>query len=274
MKVSIIIPTYKPQDYIWDCLDSIVAQTFPKNEFEVIIVLNGCCSPWREQIQDYIDNNMEGINVNFIQTDIAGVSSARNIGLDIAKGDYITFIDDDDFISPKYLEGLYKIVDSDTVSLCYPYAFNDGYPEIQIKDYALNAVYNQYCSNKRNRIASKVRKYFSGPWMKLIPKNIIQDLRFDHTLKVGEDTLFMFLISKNIKHLVFSDTDAVYYRRNREGSAINQGRSKRFYVQTNIHQISVYCRAYIQDFTKYNLLFFLSRVAAAVKSLFIKLFEL
>ena len=126
MKISVIIPTYKPQDYLWECLNSLVAQTFPKEDFEVILVLNGCCEPWKSNIQQYIDARMQGMNVNYIQTDEGGVSNARNIALDFAKGDYVTFIDDDDLISPTYLEELYEKAAPDTVSLCYPYAFNDG----------------------------------------------------------------------------------------------------------------------------------------------------
>ena len=69
MKISVIIPTYKPQDYLWECLKSLVAQTFPKEDFEVILVLNGCCEPWKSNIQQYIDDRMQGMNVKYIQTD-------------------------------------------------------------------------------------------------------------------------------------------------------------------------------------------------------------
>ena len=122
-KISIIIPTYKPQTYIWECLDSLRNQTFAKDKFEVIIVLNGCINPWKCQIEDYIANKMQGMNVNFIHTEQRGVSNARNLALDLVKGEYVTFIDDDDFVSPSYLEELYVKASPDTISLCYPYAF-------------------------------------------------------------------------------------------------------------------------------------------------------
>lgn len=107
MKISVIIPTYKPQDYLWECLDSLVAQTFPKEDFEVILVLNGCHEPWNSTIREYIDTRMQGMNVNYMHTNQGGVSNARNIALDKVKGEYITFIDDDDLISPTYLEVLH-----------------------------------------------------------------------------------------------------------------------------------------------------------------------
>ena len=133
MKVTVIIPTFKPKEYIWECLDSVANQTFPKDDFEVIIVLNGCCEPWKNDIDRYINQNMNGINVRFIQTDFPGVSNARNIALDNAEGQYVAFLDDDDFVSENYLSQLYEKASEDTISLCYPYAFIDGCAEQQIK---------------------------------------------------------------------------------------------------------------------------------------------
>lgn len=102
MKISVIIPTYKPQSYLWECLDSLRNQTFPKSDFEIFLILNGCKDPYQSQIENYLLIH-EICNLRLIQTDQLGVSNARNIGLDCANGDYITFIDDDDYVSPYYL---------------------------------------------------------------------------------------------------------------------------------------------------------------------------
>lgn len=268
--ISIIIPTYKPQDYIWECLDSIKKQTFPKERFELILVLNGDKEPYYSKIQEYISNNLVGYNVNFMYTDIGGVSNARNIALDVATGEYITFIDDDDYISPKYLEELYQSASSDTVSLCYPYAFNDGEPEVQLQ-YSLTNVYDECHAIAKHKLSSKVRKYFSGPCMKLIHCDVIANMRFEKFLSVGEDTLFMFVISKNIEKVSFAKSDAVYYRRNRRTSAINKERSKSFYVKTNVFQIVQYVKAFIRAPFSYNFWFFVSRIVAAIKSMFLKI---
>ena len=134
MKISVIIPSYKPKGYLWECLESLYNQTFPSNDFEILLVLNGCCEPYKSQIEEFLKGK-DMCNVCLIQTNQLGVSNARNIGLDRAKGDYITFIDDDDYVSPSYLEELYEKALPDTISLCYPYAFNDGSPEIQLPYY-------------------------------------------------------------------------------------------------------------------------------------------
>ena len=88
MKISVIIPTYKPLSYLWECLNSLIQQTYPKTDFEIILVLNGCCEPYKSDINHYIATSMQGVNINFIQIDEGGVSNARNIALDKAKGEY------------------------------------------------------------------------------------------------------------------------------------------------------------------------------------------
>ena len=268
MEISVIIPTYKPKEYIWECLHSLAIQTFDKKSYEVIIILNGCNEPYISQINSYIKNHLSALNVNFIQTNIGGVSNARNMGLDQAKGKYITFIDDDDYISPLYLEELYKFASEDTIVLAYPYAFNDGNPKTQLP-YSLTKAYEICTTEKRNTVNSIARKYFSGPCMKLIPMSYIQDRRFDIRFKNGEDSLFMFLISDKFKTIQFTSHDAKYYRRYREGSA---------YLSTNVIQrilnstrlIIAYTSIYIPNFKRYNFTFYFTRILGSIHSIILK----
>lgn len=267
MKISVIIPTYKPKEYIWECLDSLVEQTFCKDDFEVIIVLNGCCEPWNKEIETYIASKMQGMNVNFIQTDMPGVSNARNIALDNAEGEYVTFIDDDDLVSPKFLEGLYEKVTPETVSVCYPFAFNDGDSSTQIP-YRITEAYEYCVRNNKSTLSSKVRKFFSGPCMKLIPMSFIQDRRYDVRFKNGEDSLFMFLISDKINKVSFTSKEAVYYRRYRENSAVTTKRSRKNIILNSLYVISLYSKYYFKSPLNYNLIFYLQRVSAAIKVMF------
>ena len=64
MKISVIVPTYKPQDYLWECLNSLMNQTLSKQEYEVVLVLNGCTEPWKSQIAEYIKEHLQGMNIN------------------------------------------------------------------------------------------------------------------------------------------------------------------------------------------------------------------
>ena len=206
---------------------------------------------------------MQGLNVRFIQTDEGGVSNARNIALDNASGEYVTFLDDDDYISPRYLEELYAKASPDTVSVCYPYAFNDGHAEIQLQNYGLNQVYEHFHHQEQNSISSAVRRYFSGPCMKLISRDIILDRRFDKRFKNGEDSIYMFLISDKIKNIVFTSKEAVYYRRYRENSAVMQTRKRGDRIRNNINCIIEYTKIYFSG--HYNTLFYFSRIAAELR---------
>ena len=264
MKISVIIPTYKPKEYIWECLDSLVKQTFSKEDFEVILVLNGCCEPWKTEIENYISANMQGMNIRFIQTDTPGVSNARNIALDNAKGEYVTFIDDDDLVSPRFLQELYEKATPDTISLCYPFAFNDGDSATQIP-YRITEAYDYCVENNKNNLTSKVRKFFSGPCMKLIPMSFIQDRRYDVRFKNGEDSLFMFLISDKISKLNFTSKNAIYYRRIRIGSANSNLSTFSKKISHSKKMIFEYCKIYSRG--RYNSLFFFTRLLAILKSL-------
>ena len=263
MKVTVIIPTFKPKEYIWECLDSVANQTFPKDDFEVIIVLNGCCEPWKSDIERYINQNMNGINVSFIQTDFPGVSNARNMALDNAEGQYVAFLDDDDFVSENYLSQLYEKASEDTISLCYPYAFIDGCAEQQIK-YGITKQYNSLEDCGKVKF-TKARKYFSGPCMKLIPMKFIQERRFDVRFRNGEDSLFMFLISDMFRFVECTDRNAIYYRRYRENSAVTAKRSIIERIINSLRMIKAYSKIYFSGICKYDLGFFLTRILGALK---------
>lgn len=263
MKISVIVPTYKPQAYLWECLDSIYNQTFPKKDYELLLVLNGCNEPYHTQITEWLSKHSD-LRVQYFQIDEGGVSNARNIALDNIKGKYVTFIDDDDFISSTYLEELYEKAAPDTVSLCYPYAFNDGHIEKQLP-YSITNTYNYCIEHKCDKLASMVRKYFSGPWMKLIPMNFIQERRYDVRFKNGEDSLFMFLISDKIKKVAFTSKDATYYRRYRDNSAYTRGKTKREIISNKMSMIKAYISIYLKKPQKYSLFFFITRLLGTLR---------
>lgn len=263
MRISIIVPTYKPQAYLWECLDSIYKQTFPKTDYELVLVLNGCNEPYNTQINEWFSNHSD-LQVQYFQTDEGGVSNARNIALDNVNGEYVTFIDDDDLISPMYLEELYEKVNPNTVSVCYPYAFNDGKIEKQLP-YGITDAYNYCIEHKCNKLTSMVRKYFSGPCMKLIPMSFIQDRRYDVRFKNGEDSLFMFLISDKIKKFAFTSKNAIYYRRYRDNSAYTRSKTKREIIANKTSLIKAYISIYLRKPQKYSLLFFITRLLGALR---------
>jgi len=263
--ISVIIPTYRPQSYLWECLQSLAEQTLAHDYFELIIVLNGCNEPYYSQIQQFITQKMPAHKVQLIQTDMGGVSNARNMGLDIAKGEYITFIDDDDYVSSTYLEEMYTLATGNNIVLCYPYAFKDGSPNQQLP-YRITDAYNQCVGKADLSINSMVRKFFSGPCMKLIPASFVKNQQFDIRFKIGEDSLFMFLISNHIKNISFASQNAIYYRRCRENSTIFSTNVKQR-LQNATRLIIAYTKIYFSKMGEYNFLFYITRILGSLRSI-------
>lgn len=221
IKISVIIPSYKPQSYVFDCLNSIFNQTLNINQFEVIIVLNGCCHPYLDELNYYIDNNApKDLFIKLIQTDILGVSNARNIGLDNAQGEFVSFIDDDDLVSLDYLQDLLLHVDDESISV-------SNLAQLSTSSICLN---KDYISNAFEELKYSAyslysfRSFLSSSCCKLIPISIIKSNRFNSNIKIGEDSLFMASISHRIKKINLSDS-AIYYRRLRNESASKVRRS-------------------------------------------------
>lgn len=263
MKISVIIPTYKPKGYLWECLDSLYNQTLCKREFEVLLVLNGCDEPYKSEILNYIKQHKE-LNMNLIHTQNGGVSNARNLALDQMKGKYYTCLDDDDFLSSTCLEEMYRLANEDNIVECYPFGFNDGHPEMQQK-YGLTDVYDYCVANNCKTLNTTARKFFSGPCMKLIPTSYVGKRRFNIKFKNGEDCIFMFLISDKIKNIVYTSRNAIYYRRFREGSAVSRKRKKTERIKNSILCMVEYTKIYFSS--RYSTYFYLTRILAEIKCL-------
>lgn len=264
MKISVIIPSYKPQDYLWDCLGSINNQDISKASYEVIIVLNGCKEPYYGYIHSYITRNMAGSNVNLIQTDQGGVSNARNIGIENAKGEYVTFIDDDDYVSENYLQELYNVAKLGLTPIANLRAFDDGSDElydIYVTD-QFKAVENEEFF-KMNR----VRSYMSSPVAKLLSRSDIGIRRFDNKFSNGEDSLFIFAISNKIGLMKCTSSDAVYYRRYREGSAISKLNRPVVMLRNAFALSFAFFKIWLSNPFSYNFSFFLTRIVAPFKGL-------
>lgn len=263
MEISVIIPTYKPDYYIWECLDSIKEQTLNKNLFEVLIILNGEKEPYHSDILNYIKKyKLE--NFKLLYTEQNGVSNARNIGLEVCKGNYIAFIDDDDYIDKDYLQNFYKILDKDSLFIANIKNFCEENKE--------NVKKIKYIENDITTNFFKYRKSFSYIGAKIISKNIIGSFKFNTKYKNGEDSLFMVEISKNIKQIKTSNENSIYWRRIRKNSA-NYQKKKYSYIIKNYFLIFL---EYLKLFLKkeYNKSFVFIKILALFKGFFIQLINI
>ena len=262
MKVSVIVPTYKPQAYLWECLESIYNQTFPKTEYELVLVLNGECLPYDERIKDWLSRHSD-LQVQYLQTSEPGVSNARNMALNVAGGGYFLFIDDDDYVSPPYIFELYRAATRSIVSFSDAVSFDDETKQYDIEN-ALHQVFISKSCRRLYRIFS-VKRFYGAPVRKLISRDIIGDRRFDIHFKNGEDTLFFFLISDRIKYSRPAKASAIYYRRCRPSSAHFRQKMRKEKIRLGIDLMKTLCKYYFKAPMHYNFPFFITRLLGAFK---------
>ena len=148
--ITIIIPTYRPQEYLYDCLTSIKNQNIDFSLFEVLIVLNGEKEPYYNLIMGYIKVlDVSNFYVHYVES--KGVSAARNYALDLSKGEYVVFIDDDDKISSNYLFGLFRKIDDNTIVLSDERTFYEK-SNIEEKGY-LSKIFDELSVSKNKNIS-------------------------------------------------------------------------------------------------------------------------
>lgn len=199
-KVSLIIPCYNCSSTLRRCLDSVFSQTY-KN-IEVIAINDGSKDNTLAILQEYASIYPE---LKIIDKANAGVSAARNDGMDIATGEYIEFLDsDDNFLSNFAIESNVKLLEKHNVDVVI---FNFVHPCFQT--HLPSGVYN--LRNKK-----QFRKYYqdfffcSMPWNKLFKREMITN-KYDESMAFAEDELFNLANVKNVKKVYITDEVMLNY---------------------------------------------------------------
>ncbi len=205
-KISIIIPSYNEEKNISRCLDSVMNQTF--SDFEVLCVDDGSNDKTFDIIKNYSEKDSRIIP---LKNPDKGVSSARNFGIENAKGDYIGFVDSDDFIQPQMYEFLYRAVTENNCdfSVC---RYKKTSEFIQKKfEYKTDTFKPEnFISFYDSEFTNNNELVFSAIWTKLISKEILKNIKFNN-FRIGEDTVFNAqLCSKDYKS-VFVDAELYNY---------------------------------------------------------------
>ena len=186
-KITVIVPVYNVESYLRKCLDSIIAQTY-KN-IEIIVVNDGSTDASGEICKEFAEIDHRII---YIEQENAGLSAARNTGLENMSGDYVTFVDSDDWIELDYVEILYKKITEYQADIAVGnyYSFNESegmfYFHI-LGDSYYEKVYDNV-SIFENLYESQEMKSFAliSAWGKLYKAGLFEQLRFDIG-KLGED---------------------------------------------------------------------------------------
>ena len=211
MFISFIVPVYNVEMYLRECLDSILKQDLPYNEYEIICVNDGSTDKSIELLREYPNRYA---NVYIIDKHNAGVSSARNAGLDVARGEYVWFVDSDDFIGCnilKMLKGYLVDVKVDVLQFG-TYIFQDKLSSIEKKLYENRELKPKSFANNVFVTHNIFRKAFLKQ----------HKITFYTELNYSEDKVFVSeVLSKN--PIIEKINDVCYYYRYHAGSAISKG---------------------------------------------------
>lgn len=220
-KISIIVPVYNAEKYLHRCVDSILAQTF--TDFELLLINDGSKDSSGAICDEYAALDSR---VRVFHKENGGVSSARNMGLDNAKGEWITFVDSDDWIETNYLNQLCNIKTKSDLYL-------SGYKPylMDIKDVAYKNI------EEIKSILNKHIFYFSNVWGKLFRSDIIKQYKimFDKNMNYAEDTIFVFTYLQHIRS-IHTIASFGYYYENSDSSLCKQTRTPKqgIYIFTNL----------------------------------------
>lgn len=185
--ISIIVPVYNAEKYLRRCIDSILSQSF--TDFELILVDDGS-TDLSPKICDEYDSHDKRIKL--IHKKNAGVSAARNDGLDIVQGEFITFIDSDDWIDEGYLSTLLQFKQYDIVFFSHRLIFEDGYTSefrFEDKECESSEIWGVVSALKKN---STKWNFYGYTWNKMFRNQIIKkyNIRFIEKLRVSEDEVY------------------------------------------------------------------------------------
>lgn len=239
--ISIIIPVFNADKYLHGCINSIIGQTY--SNFEIVLVDDGSTDQSFDICKYYADK-YNNINLIGLRGSTLGASDARNLGLKIAKGELITFIDSDDLIPPNYLKTLVDTLNryGSKMSMC---SYNKVY-ENDIIDYSLVSDVNlQYKLLSSEEVMNMVLEdqTLTACWGKLYSKELFKHISFP-TERYNEDMFVVPELIKEAGQIAFVPTGLYYYNQ------ISQSlvREKFNYKKLDMIDAKLFWVSFVQEF--------------------------
>lgn len=222
IKVSIIIPVYNVEKYIHKCLETIIQQQF--NDMEIIVINDGSTDNSLNIINKFakIDKRIVVIN-----KENEGVSVARNIGIDVSQGEYVMFIDSDDWIE----EGAIEIIYTSAIENKADIVYFDFYNVVDQKMFLYNV-------HKEDDYLSGVlsNKINAAIWNKMFKRSLFENIRFSSEISYGEDLLVHVALAINATS-TFKIKGAYYYYLKRKSSITNIRDKRIMSIKNSIYEI-------------------------------------
>ena len=216
--ISIVTPVYNAEKYIRECIESIQKQDYP--DWEWILVDDGSTDDSCSIVRSYADLDKR---IRLIQQDNAGPAAARNRALELVQGDYVTFLDSDDWMEEGALSSIWRASEKKPDVIIWNYKrFSSGQyshvkgqlpqagwnDEEQTYKYRLDLIY---------RMEKQVRQYAPFVWIRAVKTELIKNnnIRFNLSLRRSEDTLFSITVQRFANTMmVLPDEELTVYREN------------------------------------------------------------
>lgn len=223
-KISVIVPVYNGENDIEKCISKLLEQTFQDVE---IIVVNDGSTDRTEQICKQIMT--QDTRVKLYTQENAGPSAARNKGIELATGEWVVFVDSDDWLESNCLEYVYNVALEENVDIVLwnlqneqkdmsvPYVPFKGERRIFLED-EIYQIKNILFTDKTETKASPLS--IKGPYCKLIKRAVIEDSRFPLELNLGEDVCFAHQLFDNVQKVMY--VNKIFYHRILNGDSLSQ----------------------------------------------------
>lgn len=239
-KISVIVPIYKVENYLSQCVESIINQTY--QHLEIILVDDG--SPDRcPQICD--EYALKDKRIRVIHKENGGLSSARNSGLDIATGDFVAFVDSDDWLDREMYQNLINVLNETQadISVCR-FRREKEMKEGSMDNHSTKTItmFNDYDDMCVHLLSSSKPSISFMVWNKLFRREVISDTRFIEG-QIYEDMYFDRNVLKRCAKLAFLDWEGYHYRVGRPGSTATFFKIKKINKFNEINK-------YIESFEK------------------------
>ncbi len=229
--LSIIVPVYNVENYLRRCLDSILLQ--PSSITYEILLIDDGSSDKSGAICDEYQSNFPNVFVSHIENN--GVAEARNLGISLSKGNYLYFMDPDDFLSDNFFDKISSNLKQKWDVLCF------GYNEIKENRNTVLSCRPHFYTHcgllGKNEFRNEFIELFKtdmmyNVWSRIYNKTFIlkHDIRFPNK-QIGEDTLFNFQVYRHLNTVLFIDSTLYNYIAGRSGSALTSFHPRRIEIQ-------------------------------------------
>ena len=261
--ISIIVPIYNVENYLRQCLDSIMNQTY--QNFECLLINDGSPDNSADICREYLEKDSR---FKYFEKENGGVSSARNLGIERSKGEYITFIDSDDWVDSEYLEVLYRALIEEQADIAI-----STYKQFNMDDncyyvHSYQRGYDRKVFTNKELIASlsSLEQYDSTYVFvscKLVSRELLKYNYFNCSTGYGEDMEFWYKLYLTSRKIVYENKDTYIYRTNNDDSRHFEEEKIRGYIQQRLNFIAIIAargmniRTHVDNCIKY--LYFLER---------------